>query len=120
MKSLQYQLFYGVLFIINYNEVLLHCLEKKDVDRVLKDMHDGPAIGHFLVDTTTHNILRDGYYRTTLFKDTHAYSHNCETCQKYVGREYNGVVPLQPIVVEDPFEQWGLEIISEINPHPSK
>jgi hypothetical protein len=27
---------------------------------------------------------------------------------------------LQPIVVESPFEQWGLEIVSEINPQSSK
>jgi hypothetical protein len=36
------------------------------------------------------------------------------------GRESKVVVPLQPVVVEDPFEQWGLDIIGEINPHSSK
>jgi hypothetical protein len=36
--------------------------QKKDVDKVLKDMHDGPNGGHFLGETTTHNILRVGYY----------------------------------------------------------
>jgi hypothetical protein len=64
--------------------------------------------------------LRVRYYWPTLFKDAHAYSQSCEACQKYVGREYKVVVPLQPVVVEEPFEQWGLEIIGEINPHSSK
>jgi hypothetical protein len=58
LKSLQYQLVHGILFRKNYDGVLLRCLEKKDVDKVLKYMHDGPTRGHFSGDTTTHKILR--------------------------------------------------------------
>ena len=29
-------------------------------------------------------------------------------------------MPLQPVKVEQPFEQWGLDVISEIVPHSSK
>jgi hypothetical protein len=83
-------------------------------------MHDGPAGGHFLGDTTTHNILRVGYHWPTLFTDAHAYSQRCKACQKYVGREYKVVVPLHHVVVEEPFKQWELDIIGEINPHSSK
>jgi hypothetical protein len=120
MKSLQYQLVHGVLFIKNYDGVLLRCLETKYVDKLLKDLNDGPTRGHLLGDTTIHKILRDKYYWSTLFKDAHAYSQSCEACQKSIGRVYNVVVSLQLIVVEEPFEQWGLEIIGEINPHSSK
>jgi hypothetical protein len=28
--------------------------------------------------------------------------------------------PLQPVVVEENFEQWGLDIIGEINTHSSR
>jgi hypothetical protein len=120
LKSLQYQLVHGILFRKNYDGVLLWCLKKQDVDKVLKDMHDGPVGGHFSGDTTTHKVLRVGYYWPTLFKYAHAYSRSCEACQKVAGREYKVVIPLQPIVVEEPFEQWGLDIIGEINPHSSK
>jgi len=41
-------------------------------------------------------------------------------CQKSIGREYKVVVPLQTITVDTPFEQWGLDIIGEINSHSSK
>jgi len=64
--------------------------------------------------------LRVKYYWPTFFKDAHAYSQSYEVCQKFVGREYKVVVSLQPIFVEETFEQWGLEIISEINTHSSK
>jgi hypothetical protein len=30
------------------------------------------------------------------------------------------VIPLQPVSISGPFEQWGIEIIGEINPNSSK
>jgi hypothetical protein len=61
MKATQYHLINDVLFKKNYDSMLLRCLEKQEVDKVLFDLHDGPAGGHFIGDTTTHKILRAGY-----------------------------------------------------------
>jgi hypothetical protein len=82
LKYLQYRLLHGILFIKNYDKVLLRCLEKQEFDKVLKDMHDGPTGVHLSGDTTTHKLLRAGYYWPTLFKDAHAYSRSCDACQK--------------------------------------
>jgi hypothetical protein len=30
------------------------------------------------------------------------------------------VIPLQPMTIDTPFKQWGLDIIGEINPNSSK
>jgi hypothetical protein len=100
--------------------VFLRCLEKQDADKVLKDMHDGPTGGHFLGDTIAHKVLRNGYYLPTLFKDEHAYSRSYEAWKKAAGREHKSHIPLQPISIEEPFKQWGMEIIGEINFHSSK
>jgi hypothetical protein len=62
LKFAQYRLINSVLFRVNYDGVLLICLEREDVDKVLKELHDGLVGGHFVGDTTTHKILRDGYY----------------------------------------------------------
>ena len=37
------------------------------------EMHAEPAGGHFLGETTTHKVLRDGYYWPTLFEDAHIF-----------------------------------------------
>ena len=100
-----------MLFWINYDGVLLICLEHKDADKVLKELHDGPTSGNFTGNTTTHKILRVGYYWPTLFKDAHTYARNCKTCQISARREKRAVVPLQPMTISRPFEQWGLDII---------
>ena len=72
LKSASYQIVEGILVKKNYDGVLLRCLEKEDARKVMIELHDGPAGGHFFGDTTTHKILRAGYYWTTVFKDAHA------------------------------------------------
>ena len=37
-----------------------------------------------------------------------------------VGRERRTTFPLQPVTIENPFEQWGLDGVDEINPNLSK
>ena len=74
LKSTQYQLIDGVLFRQNYDQVLLRCLEKDDAEHILTKLHDGPIGGHFNEETTTHKVLRVGYYWPTLFKYAHAHA----------------------------------------------
>jgi hypothetical protein len=54
------------------------------------------------------------------FKYAIAHSQSCESYQNYAGRDYKDIVPLYHVVVEELFEQWGLDIISDTNPHSSK
>eukprot|EP00253_Pinus_taeda_P005163 PITA_05163 len=96
------------------------CLEKTEAEKVLQELHDGPAGGHYAGDTTAHKILRAGYYWPTLFKDSHSYVRKCQICQNTAGRQRKPSMPLQPVNIEQPFSQWGLDIIGEIVPHSSK
>jgi hypothetical protein len=120
LKSAQYHLISSILFWINYDGVLLICIEHEDADTVPKELHDGPAGGHFVGNTTTHKILRDNYYWHTLFKDAHTYPRNYKTCQMSTRKEKKETIPLQPMTFSRHFEQWGLDIIGEITPSSSK
>jgi hypothetical protein len=120
LKYAQYRLINSVLFRINYDEVFLRCLECEDTDKALKELHDGPSGGHFAGNTTVHKILRAGYYWPTLFNDAHTYARNYKTCQIKAGRDKRVVIPLQPMTISRPFEQWGLDIIGEITPSSLK
>ena len=71
--------------------------------------------GHFSGDTTTHKILRSGYYWPTLFKYAHAYARKCDVCQRSGGGLSKVARLLQPVIISEPFEQWGIYIIGEIN-----
>eukprot|EP00253_Pinus_taeda_P025357 PITA_25357 len=88
--------------------------------QMYEELHDGPAGGHYARDATAHKILRAGYYWPTLFKDSHNYVRKCQVCQTVAGRQKKPSLPLQPVNIEQPFDQWGLDIIGEIVPHSSK
>ena len=93
---------------------------KTEAKKVMQELHDGPAGGHFRGNTTVHKILHAGYYWPTLFKDAHEYARKCKVCQTRIGIERKASFPLQPVNIQKPFEQWGLDIIGEITPNSSK
>jgi hypothetical protein len=62
IKYVQYRLVNSILFRINYDGVILRCIECEDVEKVMRELHYGPTGGHFARNTTTHKILRSGYY----------------------------------------------------------
>ena len=97
----------------------LRCQEKEDASKEFKELHNGLAGGHLSRDTTTHKILRAGYYWPNLFKYAHAYKRKCDVCQRSGGILSKAAGPLQPVIISEPFEQWGIEIIGEINQNSS-
>lgn len=117
---MQYQLIDGALSQQNRDKVLLICLEKEDVEHILIELHDGPASGHFSRETTAHKVLRRGYYWPTLFKDVHAHARKCQICLVNASRERRPTFPLHLVTIENPFEQWGLDVVGEINQNSLK
>jgi transposase InsO family protein len=120
LNSASFHLVNGILFHQNFDGVLMHCLEKDEAEKVLLELHAGEAGGHFGGDTTAHKVLRAGYYWPMLFRDAHALCRKCTICQKASGRLQKPAFPLQPVSVDSPFQQWGLDIIGPINPPSSQ
>eukprot|EP00253_Pinus_taeda_P032840 PITA_32840 len=120
LKDFFFTIIDDVLFRQNYDSILLRCLEKPEAQKVLQELHDGLEGQHFGADTTAHKVIHAGYYWPTLFRDAHEYVRKCRNCQTSSGRQRKPAFPLQPVNVEQPFEQWGLDIIGEITPHSSK
>eukprot|EP00253_Pinus_taeda_P007727 PITA_07727 len=120
LKEKNFIIIDDVLFRQNYDSILLRCLEKPEAQKVLQELHDGPAGGHFGADTTAQKIIHVGYYWPTLFIDTHKYVRKCRSCQISSGRQRKPAFPLQPVNIDHTFEQWGLDIIGEITPQSSK
>jgi hypothetical protein len=109
----------GILFRKFFDEILMRCLERDEADKVLSELHAGEVGGHFGGDTTAHKVLTTGYYWPTLFKDAHTLCRKCVIFQKASGRVQKVAFPLQPVSVDFPFQQWGLDIIGPINPTSS-
>jgi hypothetical protein len=98
----------------------MSCLEKDEAEKVLLELHAGEVGGHFRGDTTAHKVLRAGYYWPMIFRDAHALCRKCIIYQKALGQLQKPAFPLQPVSVDSPFQQWGLDIIGPINPPSSQ
>jgi len=55
-----------------------------------------------------------------VFKDSYEFVRKCIPCQDFSGKMKRVAMPLQTTMVEKPFYQWGLDVISPINPKSSK
>lgn len=99
--------------------MLLRCLEEEYSRKVLYELHDGPSGRHFGRDTTADKILRAGYYWPKVFKYAHVYAHKCLIFQTCASRQRKPTNPLEPVIVDKPLQQWGIDVINEINLHSS-
>lgn len=99
----------------NANGLLLKCLLEVDADRIKHEFHEGECGGHLYWKTTANKILRVGYYLPTLFQYVHKMIVSCHKFQICEGKRKLLPLPLQPITVEAPFQQWGLDFIGEIH-----
>jgi len=65
---------------MNYDGAILRFFEKEDYEKLLQELHDGPAGGNFAINSIAHKIIREGYYWPMVFRYTHAYVRRCKVC----------------------------------------
>jgi ribonuclease HI len=119
LKAVRYCLIGQALYWRDPQGILLMCLDPQQAQKVMNDFHSGLCGGHYFWKTTAHKILRAGYYWPTLFHDVCREIRSCIKCQKFSGKQQLKSLPLKPVVVSAPFQQWGLDFIGEIHPPSS-
>jgi hypothetical protein len=103
----------------NPDGIILKCVNHDDSQRIIKEMHSGLCGGHYAPRTTAAKIMRAGYYWPSLFKDVHIFVRACQECQFYSGKPRLPALPLTPVIIEEPFQQWGMDFVGPINPSSS-
>ena len=116
LKVVNYYIIDKCLYWKNESGIFLKCLPEHDVEKVKHEFHEGECGGHLYWKTTTNKILRAGYYWPTLFLNVHKMIIAYHKCQLFEGKRKLLPLPLHPITVEAPFQQWGLDFIGEIHP----
>jgi hypothetical protein len=119
LKAMKYCLTEDGIGWKNHDGVIQRCVNKDEARKILKELHSGYCGGHFAACTTAHKILREGYYWPTLFSDAYQHVQSCQHCQFFTGKPKLPAQPLKPVVVEAPFQQWGLDFIGEFKDNSS-
>jgi hypothetical protein len=60
---------------------------------------------------TASKILQCGFYWPTMFRDTRAYCISCDHCQKLGSISNRNMMPLNPILVVEIFDVWGIDFM---------
>jgi hypothetical protein len=117
LKVAKYCIMNQSLFWKDPGGMLLKCIDEEESHKVISEFHKGECGGHHFWKATTYKILRVGYYWPTLFTNVFSKVRACVECQIFFGKQKLKPLPLNPIVVNGPFQQWGLDFIGEIHPH---
>eukprot|EP00253_Pinus_taeda_P011350 PITA_11350 len=91
MKSSNFYVIDGSLYWKNYEGILLKCLTEDETNSVMREFH----------------------------ADVKEFTTSCHKCQIFEGKRKLLPLPLKPVSVEIPFQQWGLDFVGEIHPSSS-
>jgi hypothetical protein len=103
LKAVKYCLIDQVLYWKDPLGVILKCMDPQEADRIMVEFHSGLCGGNYSWKTTTHKIIRAGYYWPTLFVDVHRGVRACILCQIFSGKQQLKSLPLQPVAISGPF-----------------
>jgi hypothetical protein len=98
------------------DQIIRRCVPNNEVISVLKFCHSEACGGHFSIKKTAAKILQCGFYWPTLFKDTNNFCRSCERCQKLGAISRRNMMPLNPILVIEIFDCWGIDFMGPFPP----
>ena len=108
-----------ILYKRSHDGMLLRCVEAKEANKIMAEVHEGVCGTHASGHTLTRQIQRAGYFWMTIERDCIDYVRKCHKCQIYADRINAPPIPLHTLTTPWPFSMWGIDIIGPINPKAS-
>jgi hypothetical protein len=104
------------LFKYCLDQIIRRCVPNNEFSSVISFCHLKACGGHFSAKKTAAKILQCDFYWPSLFKGTHEFCKACERCQKLGGITCRNMMPLNPILIIEIFDCWGIDFMG---PFPS-
>jgi hypothetical protein len=89
--------------------IMCRFLTHEEAIIMLNNCHTGACGGHFSRLVTTQNILRAGYFWSTLIKDCIESVKKCHSCQVFSRNMRAHPAPMFPVITVGPFTKWGVD-----------
>ena len=104
----------GSLYKRGFFTPILKCIAGKDIEYVLREVHEGIGGNHIGARALAGKVLRQGYYWLTILKDATNLVKKCKICQEHAKISGLPSEPLTSITSPWPFQQWGLDILGPL------
>ncbi|XP_075478978.1 uncharacterized protein LOC142519843 [Primulina tabacum] len=100
-----------ILYRRSFQGPLLKCLNEKEVDYVLREIHEGCCAEHLGGMSLTRKTMLAGFWWPTLKQDSARLVQICEGCQHHSNFSYSPATLMKPIWASCPFDQWDMDIV---------
>ncbi|KAA3484371.1 RNA-directed DNA polymerase (Reverse transcriptase), Ribonuclease H [Gossypium australe] len=108
-----------ILYKKRKDQVLLRCVDAVEAKQILEEVHEGVFGTHANGFTMARQIMRFGYYWSTMESDCISYAKKCHKCQIYRDKIHVPPSPLHIMTSPWPFSMWGMDVIGPISPKAS-
>lgn len=103
----QYFLSGEVLYRKSFDATLLRCVDAKEAERLMEEIHEGSCGPHMNGRMLAKKIMRLGYYWTTMTSDCIDYVQRCHLCQVYGDQIHSPPTELHPMSSPWPLSMLG-------------
>ncbi|KAI3700071.1 hypothetical protein L2E82_44686 [Cichorium intybus] len=97
--------------LVGEDQIIQRCVPDSEIGEVLEHCHASACGGHFSGKKTGYKVLEAGLYWPTIFRDTHQTAKECLNCQQLGNISKKDQMPLNPILVVDIFNVWGIDFM---------
>ncbi|RDX86771.1 hypothetical protein CR513_31860, partial [Mucuna pruriens] len=100
-----------VLYKINLNVTLLHCVGTKEAEGILEVIHEGAFGTHANGHAMAKKFQRADHYWAKMEIDYCDHVKKCHKCQIYTDNVHVPLAPLNTLTTPWPFTIWGIDVI---------
>ena len=108
-----------ILYKRNHDMTLLRCIDAKEANFMIKEIHEGSFGTHANGHAMARKILRANYYWLSMESECCAHVRKCH---RFPACADDGNVPPHPLTARSapwPFSMWGIDVIGAIEPKAS-
>jgi hypothetical protein len=93
------------------NQIIMRCIPEHDQANVISFFHDHACGSRISAKKIAAKILQCEFYWPTLFRDSYTYCASCECCQKLGSISRRNMIPLNPFMIVEIFDVWGIDFM---------
>ncbi|RVW25870.1 Retrovirus-related Pol polyprotein from transposon opus [Vitis vinifera] len=93
------------------NQIIRKCVPEQEQQEILSHCHESTCGGHFAYQKIAMKVLQSGFSWPSLFKDAHTMCRSYDRCQKLRKLTRRNQMPMNPILIVDFFDVWGIDFI---------
>ena len=93
------------------DQIIRRCVPEAEQLGILSHYQENACGGHFSSQKTAMMVLQSRFYWPSLFKNAHTMCKECNKCQRLGKISRRLMMPLNPILVVDLFDVWGIDFM---------